>query len=180
MRYAGICPYEWYQPTLFPPPSPIVPPFSFTISIYPPPEILRTWHHYPLISRNAICRDLPPWTIDPMPPSILSLFSNHPILSSSIYIMWENCKHNHILVWFNKIHKFPSACGELYLSPHIPLHISPSHHIPKTSIAICRFCPSYLIPLTTRQHPTRTSIMWSNPAHAMLGVMIIAHDCPEQ
>ena len=107
------------------------PPFT-TLLIYPS---WNPWNITPLISPNAICRDLPLWTISPIPPSIHSLFSNHPIPSRSISIKSENCKYNHILVWFNQIHKLTSVCRELYLpSPWHPISPPPHPHRPSPSL----------------------------------------------
>ena len=57
------------------------------------------WNITPLIPPNSMCRDLSPWLISPVPPSIHVLFSNHTILFRSISIKSENYKYNHILVW---------------------------------------------------------------------------------
>ena len=86
-------------------------------------------------------------------PSLNSLFIfiSSTLSYRSISIKLENCKYNHILVWFNKIFKI---CLQGIVSPcSHPPHTSPSHYIPKkASITICRFCLSYQIPLTTRHH----------------------------
>ena len=106
--------------TLFPPPSPYSPSYQFAT-----PETPQTSQYQ--CPTNTICRDLSPWAISPIPPSIHSLFSYHQhYLIVRFLLSWKIV--NTIIFWFDLTRSLKFVCRELYLPVHIPL----IHPLPTT------------------------------------------------